>query len=170
MRKKLFNITLLLLLVITITGCTKKTESGTTINSESDMSDKKGVLTCTREATGLNNSAVELSYEVNYKNGYITKLHSIEKVTSSNEEVLETYRSAYEKIFEAYKDLEYYENSVTDEGKTVVSDTVIEYDKVDLDKLKEIENTKDSVIKDGKVALKDWLKFAEKFGTKCTEK
>ena len=169
MRKKLFSI-LLILLVICITGCTKKTESGLTVNSETDMTEKRGVLACTREATGMNNAAVELNYEVSYKNGYVTKLHSIEKVTSSSEEVLETYRSAYEKVFEVYKDLEYYENSITDEGNTIISDTVIEYDKVDLDELKRLENTKDSVIKDGKVALKDWLKFAEKFGTKCSEK
>lgn len=169
MRKKLFSI-LLILLVIFITGCTKKTESGLTVNSETDMTEKRGVLACTREATGMNNAAVELNYEVSYKNGYVTKLHSIEKVTSSSEEVLETYRSAYEKVFKVYKDLEYYENSITDEGNTIISDTVIEYDKVDLDELKRLENTKDSVIKDGKVALKDWLKFAEKFGTKCSEK
>ena len=93
MRKKLFSI-LLILLVICITGCTKKTESGLTVNSETDMTEKRGVLACTREATGMNNAAVELNYEVSYKNGYVTKLHSIEKVTSSSEEVLETYRSA----------------------------------------------------------------------------
>lgn len=170
MRKKLFNLIFLLLLIVTITGCTEKTASGTTVNSESDMTENKGVLYCTREATGMNNSAVECSYDVYYNKGLVTKVHSVEKVTSSSEEVLETYRSAYENVFKVYKDLDYYTNSITDEGNTIISETTIEYDKVDLDKLKKLENTKDSIIKNGKVTLKDWLKFAENFGTKCTEK
>lgn len=170
MRKKLFNLIFLLLLIVTLTGCTEKTASGTTVNSESDMTENKGVLYCTREATGMNNAAVECSYDVYYNKGNVTKVHSIEKVTSSSEEVLETYRSAYENVFKVYKDLDHYYNTVTDEGNTIISETTIEYDKVDLDKLKELENTNDSVIKNGKVALKDWLKFAENFGTKCTEK
>ncbi|MBQ8131067.1 MAG: DUF1307 domain-containing protein [Bacilli bacterium] len=168
--KKLFKGIFVLFIAFLVTGCTDKTESGTTVNSESDMTKNRGILTCTREATGMNESEVKLSYEVSYNAGYITKLHSMEQVTTKDNETLNTYKQAYENIFKNYKDLKYYTNTITVEDNTVISDTVIEYDKVDLEKLKEIENTKDSVIKDGKVALKDWLEFAEKFGTKCTEK
>lgn len=168
--KKPFSLLILLLVAVLVTGCSEKTESGTTVNSDSDMTNKKGMLACTREATGIKDSEVKLSYEVSYKDGYITTLHSMEQVTSKDEETRNTYKTAYENIFEKYKDLKYYTNKITVKENTVISDTVIEYDKVDTEKLKELENTSDSVIKDGKVALKDWLTFAEKFGTKCTEK
>ena len=44
---------------------------------------------------------------------------------------------------------------------------MINYGKIDTDKLLAIEGEEDNVIKDGKVKLDDWLDFAEQFGTKC---
>lgn len=150
-------------------ACTEKTKSGIEVKSSSDMSENKGHLACSRSANGADGAQVELAYEIDYNKGYITSLRSIEKVISDNSSVLDKYESAYKKIFVAYKSLDYYTNKVTRSDTTVVSNTLIEYDKVDMDKLKSIEGEEDSVIKDGKVALSDWLEFAENFGTKCYE-
>ena len=160
---------LLILLLLLVTGCTTKTESGTEINSKSDTSKSKGTLLCTRSGTAQGNAEVSLNYEVRYKKGYVLSVHSEEKIISNDSSILDQYEDAYKNIFKAYKDLKHYTNTVTRESNSVTSDTLIEYDKVDMNKLKEIENSDQSVIKDGKVALKDWLEFAEKFGTKCEE-
>ncbi len=156
--------------ILLLTGCTEKTESGTKVDSDSDMTNNNGTLVCTRTANGMNNSTVELNYEVSYKAGYITILHSNEKLVSDDKATLDTYEEAYKKIFDVYKDLDHYTNNIIRKDDYVESDTIIDYSKIDMEKLKILENTDDSVIKDGKVALSDWLKFAEKFGTKCTEK
>ena len=60
-----------------------------------------------------------------------------------------------------------FKNTVTKTNNSVTSDTVINYGKIDTDKLLAIEGEEDNVIKDGKVKLDDWLDFAEQFGTKC---
>lgn len=156
--------------LIILSGCTKQNESGSTVDSKTDLSDKKGTLICTRSASAPNNTTVDLKYEVSYKAGNVTNLHSTEKIVSNDEETLDSYEVAYKNIFKIYEDLKYYDNTVTRSSNSVVSDTVIQYNKVDLEKLKELENAEESVIKDGKVAIKDWLAFAEKFGTKCSEK
>ncbi len=168
MRNKKYLFILILLLILT--GCSKRIETGTEIDSKTDTSNSKGTLVCSREATAQNNAKVELNYEVDYKKGYVTKLHSTEKVITDDQDVLDTYEEAYRNIFKIYKDLKYYDNNVSRTKKDVTSDTVIQYDKVDMDKLLKLENTDDTVIKNGKVALSDWLEFAEKFGTKCKEK
>ena len=65
------------------------------------------------------------------------------------------------------KDLKYYDNTVKRTDNSVTSDTVINYGKIDIDKLLDIEGEEDNVIKNGKVKLDDWLEFTEKFGMKC---
>ena len=168
--KKSSLVFIILLSVFLLTGCTEKTESGTKVSSSTDTTNSRGTLTCTRSGIGLNSSEVDLNYEVKYNAGYVTNVHSIEKVTSTDSSTLDQYEEAYKNIFKAYKDLDHYTNNVTRTENTVVSDTIIEYDKVDMAKLEKIENAEETIIKNGKVALSDWLTFAEKFGTKCSEK
>ncbi len=160
---------LFLAIIFLLTGCSEKIESGTEVTSKTDTKNSTGSLICTRKATATN-AEINLDYEVDYKSGYITKLHSTEKIISSDSTILDTYEKAYKDIFIPYKKLKYYDNEVTRTDDYVLSDTIIQYDKVDMDQLKAIENTDQSVIKNGKVLLKDWLEFAENFGTECVEK
>lgn len=171
--KKISKIFFLLIIsLFFLTGCNEETkfESGTSVDKDSETSNATGTLLCARGGKGLNNSTAELSYEVNYEKGYLTKVHSIEKVTSEDSSVLDQYEDAYKNIFKAYKNLKYYDNTITREDTTVTSDTTIDYSKVDIKKLEEIEATNQSIIKNGKVSLKDWLTLASKVGTKCVEK
>ena len=52
---------------------------------------------------------------------------------------------------------------------SIISDTIINYAKIDIKKLLEIEGEEDNVVKDGKVKLADWLSFAEKYGVTCED-
>lgn len=171
--KKISKILFVLLIsIFFITGCDEeiKLESGSSVDKDTDVSNATGTLLCSRGGKGLGNSTAELSYEVNYKKGYLTRVHSKEKVNSEDQAILDQYEEAYKNIFEAYKDLKYYENTITREDTSVMSDTTIDYSKVDMDKLKAIENSKQSIIENGKVSLKDWLTLASNVGTKCIEK
>ena len=75
----------------------------------------------------------------------------------------------YKKIAQNYDGLEYYDTNVTRTENTVVNDTTINYEKLDMDSLLAIEGEEDNVVEDGKVKLATWLAFAEKFGTVCEE-
>lgn len=165
------KIVIISLLVLMTAGC----NSNTTNSNEIKETDKNiiketknmSVLTCSREATAGTGIDVSLNYKIYYTGEYIQILHSVEKVTSENTKDLDEYESAYKKIYENYKELKYYDNTVTRNKNSVISDTTINYGKIDTDQLLEIEGEEDNVISDGKVKVSDWVTFAEKFGTKC---
>ena len=169
--KKIIKTIILIISIIFITACgSEDMEKGITVSSKVDTTNKNGTLLCSRSAEAQNDAQASFLYEIDYKNGYITKLHSKEEITSSSDEVLDTYEDAYKNIFKAYDNLKYYDNNITRTNSSVISDTTIDYTKVDIEKLKELEGQEDSMIKNGKVALNDWLTFAETFGTTCIEK
>lgn len=167
--KKKIKVLALIIIMISLTACTKNNTAGTKVDKTTDTSNLKGKLICSRTGEGLNNSSVGLDYEVEYRNGYITKMHSIEKVSTSNQDVLDQYEEAYKKIFSAYKDVKYYTNKITRSEIEVVSDTTIEYDKVDMNKIIAIEGNNQGLYVNGKLDLSKWLDFAEQVGTSCYE-
>lgn len=165
---------LLALLLVLTAGCngTKKTNSGGIKETDKNIIEETKdmtVLNCSREATAGTGIDVDLKYKIYYTGQYIEILHSVEKITSENQESLDEYETAYKNISENYKGLKYYDTTVTRDKNTVINDTTINYGKIDIDKLLEIEGEEDNIIKDGKVKVADWVEFAEKFGTTCVE-
>lgn len=180
--KKIGKIALLLIAILLLAGCGKENETTTkniqekktsepSINNKIEVpeSQTEGMskLTCTREADAGSDIDVNLDYEVYYQGEYIQILHSTEQVVTDNQETLDEYENAYKGIYKNYEGLKYYDNTVKRTDNSVTSDTVINYGKIDIDKLLDIEGEEDNVIKNGKVKLDDWLEFTEKFGMKC---
>ena len=180
--KKIGKIALLLIAILLLAGCGKENETTTkntqekktsepSINNKTEVpeSQTEGMrkLTCTREADAGSDIDVNLYYEVYYQGEYIQILHSTEQVVTDNQETLDEYENAYKGIYKNYEGLKYYDNTVKRTDNSVTSDTVINYGKIDIDKLLDIEGEEDNVIKNGKVKLDDWLEFTEKFGMKC---
>lgn len=186
-KNKLSKLVMILMMVALLTGCGSN-ESSTTANntngssnnnsnsnesttpkSSVSESDTAGMekLTCSREASAGSGIDVNLDYEIYYQGEYIQILHSTEQVVTDDQDTLDEYADAYKGIYKHYEGLKYYDNTVTRTNDSVTSDTVINYGKIDTDKLLAIEGEEDNVIKDGKVKLEDWLDFAEQFGTKC---
>ena len=52
---------------------------------------------------------------------------------------------------------------------TVISDITINYEKIDVEKLLEIEGEEDNIIENGKAKVEKWLTLAKKFGTECED-
>ena len=140
------------------------------IKSTKDLSSKKGELSCSREATAADGITPAFNYYIKYKNGNILELHAIEMVMSSDQESLDIYEEAYENINKNYEGLKYYDTKVVRDKSSVTRDTVINYDKIDIDALLDLEGEEDNIIEDGKAKLDIWLDFAGKFGTTCVEK
>lgn len=157
MKKVMIKISLIVLVSFLITGC----GSGTVASAD-------GVKNCSRTGE-VDNGSSKMNYEVYYEGDYVTVIHSMEEIISDDSSVLDTYEEAYKNIFKQYENLEYYDNTITRSDNTVISDTTINYAKIDIDKLLEIEGEEDNVIEDGKVKLSTWLTFAKKFGVTCED-
>ena len=171
--KKKISFLIVLISCFFITGCgNEEVDEKVPVANKSSILDKideagSGKLKCSREAFASEGIDVELTNEIEYENGYIMILHSIDKVISDNKESLDQYEDAYKKIAKNYEGLKYYDVTITRDSNSVTNDVVINYGKIDTKKLLDIEGEEDNVIVDGKVALETWVGFAEKFGTVC---
>ena len=171
--KKIVSLFIILISCLFITGCgDKEIDEKAPVANKSSILDKidsagSGKLKCSREAFANEGIDVELSNEIEYDNGYIMILHSIDKVISEDSDSLDQYEDAYKKIAKNYEGLKYYDIKITRDSNSVTNDVVINYGKIDTKKLLDIEGEEDNVIVDGKVALETWVGFAEKFGTVC---
>lgn len=157
MKKIVVSSFLLLMITFLLSGCVT-----------GNVASADGKKICSRKGEVTNGTSV-MNYEIYYEEDYVTILHSVEKVTSEDSSVLDTYEEAYKNIFKQYEGLKYYDNTVTRDENSIISDTIINYAKIDIKKLLEIEGEEDNVVKDGKVKLADWLSFAEKYGVTCDE-
>lgn len=158
--KKIILLTLLVI-VIVVTGCEKE-NSSTSIRSP-----KKTVHEhCTRAGI-MEDGEVSLQYDLYYTGERLNILQSFEQVTSSNENTLDTYEQAYKGIHAHYKGLEYYDADVVRENTSVTSRITINYDKINLKKLLEIEGADDNIVENGIPKVAKWKELAERFGTSC---
>lgn len=168
MNNKIKLLVLLIFIFLFMVGCSSNDNTDTSV-SKNESYKGEGVLKCTREATAKEGIDVELNYEVYYNDNYIEVLHSIEKVISNSSDDLDEYEQAYTNIYKNYEDLKYYDNIITRDENSVTSDTTINYEKIDIDRLLEIEGEEDNVIENGKVKVETWVNFAEQFGATCEE-
>lgn len=122
-------------------------------------------MKCTRT---LNQSGLkfDLSYEVTYKGNVVSKVHSVEKITSETED-LELYKEQVEKTYAPYTDIEYYDTNVTIDGDVLTSTADIDYSKIDVDKMIEVDSANQNLFKDGKVHLDDITSIYEAAGATC---
>ncbi len=164
--KKSKYIILIIVAVFLLTACDKST---TVEKKEKEEVETKEMehKHCTRQSTNSGGVSTELSYEIYYTGEKLNLLESTEKVISDNSDKLDEYQEAYEKINKYYKDLKYYDTEVTREDNSVTRSTTINYDKIDIDELLDIEGEEDNIIEDKEAKVQLWLDLAKKFGTKC---
>lgn len=150
--KRYLIIILLLLLIPIVSGCDKSTK----IHEH-----------CTRSATAGEDVEVNLSYELYYENDVLEKLESVEQVISKNTIMLDTYETAYKDIHQNYHDLKYYETNLERKDNSVTSTIIINYAKIDIDKLIEIEGEEDNIFENKVPKASKWKDLAKKLGAKC---
>lgn len=162
---KRVSIVIILFLVILLCGCESK-DNEVIINNKPINTSKMEHKHCTREAT-LDGGEVKLEYDIYYTGDVLNLLVSKEKIISSSEDILNTYEEAYKKIHLNYEKLENYDTSVVRGDTTVLSTISINYDKVDIDRLIEIEGEEDNIFINKVPKVDKWLELAKKFGTTC---
>ncbi len=160
MTKKIIGCSLILITIFTLCGCDSQKEQNT--NKKSD-----NVIKCTRNATA-NDAKTTLNYEIYYDGDYVTKTISIEKITTSNQDTLKTYQDAYSKVFDNYKGLDYYDNTISRTEDSIICTTIIDYEHVDTSKILAIEGEEGNIFdSDGKVKKETLLEFYKKYGANC---
>ena len=163
---------LIIVLVLLVTGCEKQEEStktkGSQVKKTSDLVDNVGTLRCARQGT-VENGSGEFNYIVNYQDGEVVEVYSIESVTSDNQDTLKQYEDAYNKIDSYYEDIDNYVTEVRVESNKVTHIIDINYKKIDIKKLIELEGEEDNIFENNKPMLNKWLDLSKKLGVSCYE-
>lgn len=133
-------------------------------------SSKEGTLHCTIEKDIDSITKLESIYNVDYKDGYATMLNTKETITSDNKQVLESYKSSLESMYSSYKNIKYYDNDIKVEDNKLISTTKVNYEKIDTDKLIEIDKNNKAAMENGKVKVSILKEAYEQLGATCKEK
>ena len=130
---------------------------------------KDGKLICTYKYKDQD-ITITTKYIVNYKNKYVTNLKTIEKITSDNQTILIEYRDKLKENYSLYNDIKYYDNKVRLIQNTVTSTTEINYNKIDINKLIELDKNNKYLFEDKKIHLNKFKELYKKNGAKCKYK
>lgn len=128
------------------------------------------VTECVRTGVIKEGVSVDFNYKVNSQNGNVLKVETVEKVISEDKDYLETFKKSVLKMYAPYKDVEHYNYEVTIEGNTLISKTDIDYSKINMDKLIEIDPNNSQIIKNGKIKLDDITNLYNSAGATCSKK
>lgn len=151
------KILLTIIFILVLVGCGKN--------------DNYDIITCSKKATlSDNNTTANLEYKIYYKGKYVKKTISTETITSNSSETLKEYEKSYKEVFKKYRNIKYYNNTITLDSNTVISKTIIDYTKVDSKKIVEIEGEEGNIFTDeGQVKLDTLLKLYKKYGSTCDD-
>ena len=177
-RNKIIYLLLIMTLILVLSGCKKEKEPDIQNMSETHKVSEdtplsnidvngSGTLLCTREAMMPEGMSGKFIYSINYKDGEILVLHSMEKVISDNKSQLDEYENSYKTIKERYKSVKYYDVTITREDNYVIYDSNINYGKLDFNELIAVEGNEYNLYDDNHLLLKNWYKFAKKAGMTC---
>lgn len=177
--KKLSSVILLVVITLFITtGCEENTNTSTTTgntnnkvisNGEKVNTKKMKHKHCTRSATAGSNTEMILYYDVYYTGEDINILFSHEELITNDTKMLDQYEDAYKKIANYYVGLEYYDQNVKRTSTSIINETTINYEKIDIKKLLDIEGEEDNIVKDGKAKVDLYIDLLEQFGGKCED-
>lgn len=174
--KKYLKIFLVLVISFVLVGCgnsesTKETEPNGKITEEKEETKTK-VVTCKLEKEDTANSyTLVTTYELTVEDEIVKQNKMKEVITSSSQDMLtyfETYmKTTYESMNTKYGGYEY---SIVNDGKQVISNTTIDYTKVDIEKMIEDDaSMKLMVNSDNEVTLSGVKSVYTTLGIECDE-
>ena len=149
---KIWQVVLGVFILLLVTGC------GNSNSMES--------MTCTR-TMNQNGIKTSLKYNVKYKGDYVSRIKTVETVETDDSVILNTYKEQIESLYSPYKDVKYYDYNVDVTDNKLTSTVDINYEKVDTDKLLEIDSANGQLIKDGKISVDDIKSVYESLGATC---
>lgn len=142
--KKYFKIVLMFILSIDLIGCTtnNKEEANGYTPLEKETNTKR-IVTCELEKEDKSNSyKLSTAYELTVENDLVLKNKIKETITSANKDVLDYFENYMKTTYKTMND-KYggYSYKVSNDGKKVISTTVIDYTKTNIEKIKEEDSS-----------------------------
>lgn len=126
-----------------------------------------GTLICTYTETSTE-TKITAEYQAKYKNRLVTRVKTVEKITLSTKEEVETYKETLQEIYKPYNEVEYYENNISIKDTTLNSITTINYEKVDMKVLLQKNKYFKTIVNNkNKVPVTKLKKLYEDNGAKC---
>lgn len=158
MKKGIKIACLVSLLSLGVMGCTK------------DETPKK--ITCTLESKDVvSNYSLSSTYNINYVGKVVKSVDTVEKVTSTDESIIQTFENTFNSSYTSLND-EYggYTFEVKVDGDTVTSTVSIDYSKMDIEDLIEDQPAMENMVNDKNEILVERLKESyESLGATCSE-
>ena len=168
MKRIIISSVILLVFCLLVTGCNSDNEEVIS-NGKKVNTSKLKHKSCKGEGHIDNNSQANMFYEVYYKENVIYLLKSTQQIISSKTETLDLYEESFNNIKKNYEGLEYYDTEIKKNETSIEYIQTINYDKMDINKLLDIEGEKDNIIENGQAKLDKWLALSKQFGVKCEE-
>ena len=128
-----------------------------------------GILVCTNTYTEDNVSFKTVS-KVEYKNKVATKLVTIETITSTDEQLLQDYKTNLEMMYLKFNEIPHYTNTISVKEDVLTSKTTIDYKKISLKELIKVDSSFNEVIKNNKVLITKLKKQYKSTGAYCKYK
>ncbi|MBR3211051.1 MAG: DUF1307 domain-containing protein [Bacilli bacterium] len=154
---------ILLIGLLFITACEKENVQKKEVNTSNEMIHEH----CTRIGTIDSNSTVDMNYELYYTGERINRIESIESVTSTDSEVLDTYENAYRTIHSYYVDIDHYDTDLVRTETNVTSTMIIDYDHINIAQLVALEGEEDNIFENNVPMISKYRELSKKMGITC---
>lgn len=151
MKKKIAISIVMIIMIFCCTACNPET----------------GTMTCTMSSYPTDGITLRSTYTAEYENNIVRTLETTEQVTAEDKDNLEVYEERIQELYQGYQGIDYYQNKTEIKGNTLTSTTNINYEKVDTDKLIEVDSDNGGIIKNGKVNIDDLREMYEQNGCNC---
>ena len=144
----------LLAIALFVTGCSN------------EKKDNK-ILNCSSKETIVDGIKTNSSYKVTHDGEYVRVIEIEETVMTTDTKYLETIKKTIETMYMPYNNVKYYEYSVNIQGDTLISTSKIDYSKINMDELLEINPEMSIIIEDGKLRVYEVEKIYNQKGITC---
>lgn len=147
----LFNLLLVMVLCVA-TGCGNKIKT----------------YTCKGSSKGDGDLELTYNYTVKYKGDDVISINSVETISTSDEDDLDYYKEYFEGVYGVLDEkLDHYDNTIKVDGNKIISETDIDYSKIDVDKFIEANPANAALFTDGKIKVSTVKTVYQQLGLEC---
>lgn len=126
----------------------------------------RNVMKCSYKSKD-SDKTISLSYKVKHKGSKVLAVKSVEKVTSNDKSIIDSYKEDVEDFYEPFKYVDNYSYKIKSNNKSITVNTSIDYSKIDLNEMMMIDPDIEQLMEDGYIDL-DLMKISyENLGLEC---
>lgn len=114
-----------------------------------------------------NDRNIDLFYKIKHKGNRVTSVKSVEKVTSNDSSIIESYKNDVDVFYEPFKVIDNYSYKIKSNNKGITVTTSIDYSKIDLNDMIMIDPDIEQLMDEGYIDI-DLMKVSyENLGLTC---